>query len=112
MPINSIPECIFRMISAWICAAYASNGTINSDFPGIWRGNNSASKKGRGSSKEVVRLWASTTPQVGHRLFEGFAVEPLRPRQLLARSGARIGSPGAVDLLEPVDAFNISVPLL
>src|SRR5579859_5442117 len=37
------------------------------------------------SSKEVVRLRASTTPQVGREH-------------------------GAVDLLEPVDAFNISVP--
>ena len=42
----------------------------------------------------------------------GLRGKPLRPRQLLARPGARIGSPnGAVDLLEPVDAFNISVPL-
>jgi hypothetical protein len=32
------------------------------------------------------------------------------PSPLLAQSGARIGSPNsAVDLLEPLDAFNISV---
>ena len=44
-------------------------------------------------------------------LIRGLRGKPLRPRQLLARSGARIGSPNsAVDLLEPVDAFNISVP--
>ncbi len=43
-------------------------------------------------------------------VFRGLRGKPLRPRQLLARSGACIGSPnGAVDLLEPVDAFNISV---
>jgi hypothetical protein len=65
-------------LSMWfprICAAIPSNGTINSDFSAVWRGQDSESKRGWGSSKEVVRLRASTPPRVGHRFFEGFAVK-------------------------------------
>jgi hypothetical protein len=82
-------------------------------FQPLDAGHNSRVEAGLRVIKRSSKTAGFNNPAGRASFIRGLRGKPQRPRQLLAQSGARIGSRnGAVDLLEPVDAFNISVPLL